>query len=99
METSEVVEIPLLDAEFLKLNVRNWLQCKLPQHVCPVLNMKYGVFERKEGEVGGGGGDAAGGIVGRPPGWVLFLPENWRQRISKEKKETASETHVALRIS
>jgi len=40
----------------------------LKQHVCPVLNMKYGVFERKEGEVGGGGGDAAGGVVGRPPG-------------------------------
>jgi len=35
----------------------------LKQHVCPVLNMKYGVFERKEGEAGGGG-DAAG----RPPG-------------------------------
>ena len=38
-----------------------------PQHVCPVLNMKYGVFERKEGEAGG----EAGAIVGRPPGWVL----------------------------
>jgi len=36
----------------------------LKQHVCPVLNMKYGVFERKEGEAGG----EAGAIVGRPPG-------------------------------
>lgn len=32
----------------------------LKQHVCPVLNMKYGVFERKEGEAGDTGG--------RPPG-------------------------------
>ena len=39
-----------------------------PQHVCPVLNMKYGVFERKEGESG-----EAAGIVGRPPGSVLNM--------------------------
>ena len=39
-----------------------------PQHVCPVLNMKYGVFERKEGESG-----EAAGIVGRPPGSVLIM--------------------------
>ena len=33
-----------------------------PQHVCPVLNMKYGVFERKEGE--GGEGRGPGGLGG-----------------------------------
>ena len=26
----------------------------LKQHVCPVLNMKYGLFEKKELETGGG---------------------------------------------
>ena len=29
LETSEVVEMPLLKMQNLKLNVRNWLQCKL----------------------------------------------------------------------
>ena len=40
-----------------------------PQHVCPVLNMKYGVFERKEGE----SGEAAGIVGHRPPGSVLIM--------------------------
>merc|ERR1719336_355749 len=41
----------------------------LKQHVCPVLNMKYGVFERKEGE----SGEAAGIVGHRPPGSVLIM--------------------------
>ena len=32
----------------------------LKQHVCPVLNMKYGVFEKKELEAGGSMGHSIG---------------------------------------
>ena len=32
----------------------------LKQHVCPVLNMKYGMFEKKEGEAGGSLGNTIG---------------------------------------
>ena len=32
----------------------------LKQHVCPVLNMKYGMFEKKEGEAGGSLGNNIG---------------------------------------
>ena len=57
------MENPLAEAQKDSITVM-WIAS---QHVCPVLNMKYGVFERKEGEAGG----EAGAIVGRPPGWVL----------------------------
>ena len=32
----------------------------LKQHVCPVLNMKYGMFEKKETEAGGSLGNSIG---------------------------------------
>ena len=32
----------------------------LKQHVCPVLNMKYGMFEKKEVEAGGSLGNSLG---------------------------------------
>ena len=47
----------------------------LKQHVCPVLNMKYGVFEKKELEAGGSMGSSIGvsNVVGSGSSQEMLL--------------------------